>query len=71
MIADSLRTIRLSLGLTQDELAARLGWDRRRISTYETGRTMPHPKLVRAMADAMGATVDEAYGLTPVRKDLS
>lgn len=57
-----LRDIRLSLGLTQDALAARLGWDRRRVSAYETGARYPHPRVVQAMARAMGATVDEAYG---------
>jgi transcriptional regulator with XRE-family HTH domain len=59
----NIRTIRLSLGLTQEALAGRLGWDRRRVSLYETGRVHPHPRVVERLAKAMGASVEEVYGV--------
>jgi transcriptional regulator with XRE-family HTH domain len=44
-LAGRLRAIRRQLGLTQAELAARLGQDEKQICRWETGRQTPHPAI--------------------------
>lgn len=45
-----LREARLQRGLTQQEVAARLGVSQRSISNWETGFTAPTPKLALSLA---------------------
>lgn len=46
-----LRTIRLSRGLTQDDVAARLGMSRSNYSYYEAGKTMPDIHALRQISE--------------------
>lgn len=43
---EDLRSLRLGLGLSQAELAARVGYDRRTILRWEKGQTAPHKAVV-------------------------
>jgi len=52
---------RESRGLTQTELAARLGKSQAEISKYENGLKVPPEDLVERMADVLGYTVDFFY----------
>ena len=52
-IGNNIRTIRIQLGITQEELAERLYITRQAISSYETGRTRPDVDMLIKIADAL------------------
>ena len=56
-IGTLLRKRRVQLGLSQTELAARLGMSRTHLSLIEHGHKLPHIKLVAALADALGIEI--------------
>ena len=53
---------RSELGLSQAELAAKVGVDRRQIRRYESGDTQPTLAVARAIANAIGVSIDELAG---------
>jgi DNA-binding XRE family transcriptional regulator len=54
-----LKIARKRYGVTQDELAKRLGVGRTTVTMWETGANMPPTKYLVAIAEALGCTVDE------------
>ncbi len=50
---------RLSLGLTQRDVAARLHVQQSALSMWETGKSYPRAELLPRIADALGCTIDE------------
>lgn len=68
---ESLRGFRLASGLTQAELAARVGVGAPYISRLEHGRDQSSPALLGRIADALGASDSQrlilfaAYGQLP------
>lgn len=57
-----IRDIRLQKGMTQQELADKLGVKQCTVSDYETGQVdLTLPKLVR-IADALGVTIYDLIG---------
>ncbi|WP_432078380.1 helix-turn-helix domain-containing protein [Streptomyces sp. YPW6] len=56
---DALRRIRRERGFTQVKLAAKLGRSFTSISMYENGRSTPPVDVLAAMADALGARMDD------------
>ena len=58
----NLREIRKEKGLTQNELSNRTGVNQNNISRYETGAREPRLKDAKALAVALGCTVDELIG---------
>ena len=46
-------------GLTQEELAKRVGTDQSQISGYENGRIMPSGPRLQELAKALGCSADE------------
>ena len=57
-IADNLTKYRKAAGLTQAELAARIGADKGYISRVERGLTVPSVATLYKIAAAMGLTVE-------------
>lgn len=57
--ADFLYTLRKEKGLTQAELAERLGVTNKAVSKWETGEAMPETALLVPLARELGTTVDE------------
>lgn len=55
----NLKEVRISRGLTQTELADKLGIAQQVISRYERGNFMPQLDNAKIIADALGVTVDE------------
>ena len=53
-----IKALRKSRGLTQDQLADRLGVRRATISNYEIGRRTPHLSDLRKLAEALGTTME-------------
>lgn len=60
--SEKLRELRKNSGLSQEELAEKIGVSRRSLIYYEQGRSYPsRPETVKAIADVFGITTDELY----------
>ena len=57
--AEFLATLRKEKGLTQKQLADKLGVTNKAVSKWETGEAMPDTALLLPLAKEMGVTVDE------------
>ncbi len=55
----NLKEIRIKKGITQEELAKRLGINQNNISRYETNERTPNLYLAKEIASALDCTVDE------------
>ena len=53
-----LREARKKMGLSQAELADKIGSTQRTITSYENGKSMPTPTKQRKIADALNVTVE-------------
>ena len=60
---EQLAAMRKAKGLSQDQLGQRTGYDKRVISRYETGRTLPSIEAARTLAEALGVSLDHLTGL--------
>lgn len=58
-ISEQIRNRRRKLGLSQEDLAARIYVSRQTISNWETGRTYPDIESLLLLSALFGATVDE------------
>lgn len=56
-----IRTIRKSLGFTQEQFAAELGIKRSLIGAYEEGRAEPRLEMLKEMAAMANFTLDDIY----------
>ena len=56
---NNIRALRTTYGESQAELGKILGFDRKTISSYENGRTVPDPETVNRIAAHFGVTVDD------------
>ncbi len=54
---EKLKTVRLSLNLSQSELAEKTGISERSLYTYEQTNTMPRSGNIRKLADALNVSV--------------
>lgn len=61
-MADVLRQQRAALGLSQADLAAAIGVDKRQIRRYEAGEAQPTLPVAKAMAKELGISIDELAG---------
>ena len=61
MLANNISHRRKDLGMTQQQLADRLGWKVRRIESYEQGERVPPLESAMEIADALGATIEEVW----------
>lgn len=58
MLKDNLAMLRNYHGLTQEQVAERIGISRQAYAKWETGATIPDVEKCRLMAEAYGTTVD-------------
>lgn len=66
-----IRQRRSELGMSQGDLAAKVGVDRRQIRRYESGETQPTLSVAKTIARALGITIDELAGDETRRIDLT
>ena len=66
-----IRERRSELGMSQGDLAAKVGVDRRQIRRYESGETQPTLSVAKTIARALGITIDELAGDETRRIDLT
>ena len=67
----NLREIRIKKGITQEELAKKLGINQNNISRYETSERTPNLYLAKEIAAALDCTVDELLADSEVPNDES
>lgn len=56
-----LRYFRNQMGLTQDELARKIGISKKSISAYETGRAVPPLRIALKIAKVLQVPVEELF----------
>jgi transcriptional regulator with XRE-family HTH domain len=69
-IGPVLERLRLEAGLTQAELAGRVGTTQAAISKIETGRTVPGLEVLDRLATALGRPITVTLGETADRPSL-
>ncbi len=62
VFGEILRKKRQEKGLSQDEVAVKLGVNKQNVSGYETGYKIPPVRVLEAAADLFGCTTDEMLG---------
>lgn len=68
-IGKQLRELRKRRGLTQVEVAQRLGIQQALLSAYELGQVRVHGVLVAAFAELFKVSADEILGLKPLKEN--
>ncbi len=58
-VSEKIYTLRTRLGLSQEELAEKLGVSRQSVSKWETGQSAPDLEKIIKLADLFGVSVDE------------
>lgn len=58
-LAVRIRDLRLNAGLTQEQLAEKIGVKKQNISRYENGRVEPNIRTAKKIADALGVSLEE------------
>ena len=66
-----IRQRRSELDMSQSELAAKVGVDKRQIRRYESGETQPTLPIAKAIAHALGISIDELAGEETHRVNLT
>lgn len=59
VFSKNLRSKRRELGLTQRQLAEKLGYTEKAVSKWESGNALPPSSVLIALADAVHASIDE------------
>jgi putative transcriptional regulator len=64
-LANRLKDFRTELGLTQAELAERIGVTRKTVNTVENGVFTPSATLAIKLAQALGVSVEQLFWIEP------
>ena len=67
-IGAKIKQLRFQAGLTQDQLATKLGISPQSVSKWETAVTMPDISLLPMIAGELGVSIDELFDLTTEQK---
>jgi transcriptional regulator with XRE-family HTH domain len=70
-LGERLARFRRDKGMTQVELAEKIGIIQPVLSDYERGRLRPYAEMVARFAVALGVSADEILGLKAPRRDRS
>lgn len=57
-IGSKIKVLRKTRGITQEQLAEKLGLQRATISNYEIGRRSPHLKDLKNIAEVLGVSIE-------------
>lgn len=73
-IAENIKRYRRAAGLSQEELADRIGKTRSSVSYYESGRIMPPVSVIENIAHVLGVSkmdiIDKSETLTAYEREL-
>ena len=67
-IGRKIKQLRYKAGLTQEQLAERLGVSAQSVSKWENAVSMPDISLLPVLAEVFGASIDELFDLTAEQK---
>ena len=67
MLHEQIRRLRMAHGITQVELAHRLGVSKQSVSNWESNNIQPSIELLEKIADLFGVTTDYLLGREPLR----
>ena len=67
-IGSKIKQLRYKCGLTQEQLAARLGISAQSVSKWENAVAMPDITLLPLLAEVFGVSIDELFDLTVEQK---
>lgn len=62
-----LRLFRVSKGMTIEQFADAIGYERKHYSTIEKGITKPTTRLIEGLTKAFGMSLEEAWELTTTK----
>lgn len=62
LFSERLQLARMKCGITQTELAAKVGVSNTTICFYEKGKKKPSPKIAIRVADVLGTSIDYLLG---------
>jgi len=71
ILSANIARCRKEQGLTQEQLAARLGITYQAVSKWETGQTMPDISLLATLAQTLNVSVDKLLGYDAARYEIS
>ena len=60
-IVTKIKEFRIALGMTQSELAAKMGVSQATIGMWETGDRMPRASKLQKLAEILGCTVSDLF----------
>ena len=63
-IGKKIKQLRCKAGLTQEQLASRLGISAQSVSKWENSITMPDITLLPSLTGELGVSIDELFDLT-------
>lgn len=66
----TLKEFREQKGLSQTELANRVGLKQTTISQYENGTRRPNLSIAKKVADALGMTLDDFVSLSTFQNEI-
>ena len=66
-IAQNLKRLRLDMGITQEELAQRIGVTGQAVSKWERDECYPDITLLPGLANCFDVTVDELLGMSEIK----
>ena len=67
MLHEQIRCLRTARGITQVELAHRLGVSKQSVSNWESNNIQPSIELLEKIADLFGVTTDHLLGREPLQ----
>ena len=67
MLHEQIRRLRTARGITQVELAHRLGVSKQSVSNWESNNIQPSIELLEKIADLFGFTTDHLLGGEPLQ----
>ena len=67
MLHEQIRCLRMARGITQVELAHRLGVSKQSVSNWESNNIQPSIELLEKIADLFGVTTDHLLGREPLQ----
>ena len=68
-IGEAIRSLRKEAGLTQEQLADKLGVSYQSVSRWELGVTYPDMELLPALTECFGVSADVLLGIPKVQRE--
>ena len=67
-LGNKIKQLRYKAGLTQEQLASKLGISAQSVSKWETAICMPDITLLPLLAEEFGVSIDELFDITAEQK---